>query len=96
MISVGTGIDVGSIGVTTSNNGGLSSDQIAEMARKKIVYVSDDAPPAIKEQAQVFADRVEDVVRFYIDLAKREERGSICQTLRKAGHNDIADFIRRL
>jgi hypothetical protein len=96
MISVGTGIDVGSIGVTTSDNGGLSSDQIAEMARKKIVYVSDDAPPAIKEQAQVFADRVEDVVRFYIDLAKREERGTICQTLRKAGHNDIADFIRRL
>jgi len=96
MISVGTGIDVGSIGVTTSNNGGLSSDQIAEMARKKIVYVSDDAPPAIKEQAQVCADRVEDVVRFYIDLAKREERGTICQTLRKAGHNDIADFIRRL
>ena len=96
MISVGTGIDVGSIDVTTSDNGGLSSDQIAEMARKKIVYVSDDAPPAIKEQAQVFADKVEDVVRFYIDLAKREERGSICQTLRKAGHNDIADFIRRL
>lgn len=96
MISVGTGIDVGSIDVTTSDNGGLSSDQIAEMARKKIVYVSDDAPPAIKEQAQVFADRVEDVVRFYIDLAKREERGTICQTLRKAGHNDIADFIRRL
>jgi|TARA_S200002703_G_scaffold119698_1_gene105458 hypothetical protein len=96
MISVGTGIDVGSIGVTTSDNGGLSSDQIAEMARKKIVYVSDDAPPAIKEQAQVFADRVEAVVRFYIDLAKREERGTICQTLRNAGHNDIADFIRRL
>ena len=96
MISVGTGIDVGSIGVTTSDNGGLSSDQIAEMARNKIVYVSEDAPPAIKDQAQVFADRVEEVVRFYIDLAKREERGSICQTLRNAGHNDIAELIRRL
>ena len=47
MISVNTGIDVGSIDVTTSDNGGLSSDQIAEMARKKIVYVSNDAPPAI-------------------------------------------------
>ncbi len=96
MISVNTGIDVGSINVTTSDNGGLSSDQIAEMARNKIVYVSEDAPPAIKDQAQAFANRVEDVVRFYIDLAKREERGTICQTLRKAGHNDIADFIRRL
>ena len=96
MISVGTGVDIGSIGVTTSDNGGLSSDQIAEMARNKIVYVSEDAPPAIKDQAQVFADRVEEVVRFYIDLAKREERGSICQTLRNAGHNDIAELIRRL
>lgn len=96
MISVNTGIDVGSINVTTSDNGGLSSDQIAEMARNKIVYVSEDAPPAIKDQAQAFANRVEDVVRFYIDLAKREERGSICQTLRNAGHNDIAEFIRRL
>ena len=66
------------------------------MARKKIVYVSEEAPPAIKDQAQAFAGRVEDVLRFYIDLAKREERGTICQTLRKAGHDDIADFIRRL
>ena len=96
MISVNTGIDVGSINVTTSENGGLSSDQIAEMARNKIVYVSEDAPPAIKDQAQAFANRVEEVVRFYIDLAKREERGTICQTLRNAGHNDIAEFIRRL
>jgi hypothetical protein len=96
MISVNTGIDVGSINVTTSDNGGLSSDQIAEMARNKIVYVSEDAPPAIKDQAQAFANRVEEVVRFYIDLAKREERGTICQTLRNAGHNDIAEFIRRL
>jgi len=96
MISVNTGIDVGTIDVTTSNEGGLSSDQIAEMARKKIVYVSDDAPPAIKDQAQAFADKVEQILRFYIDLAKREERGTICQTLRNAGHKDIADFIRRL
>ena len=66
------------------------------MARNKIVYVSEDAPPAIKDQAQAFANRVEEVVRFYIDLAKREERGTICQTLRNAGHNDIAEFIRRL
>ena len=87
---------MGSIDVTTSDNGGLSSDQIAEMARKKIVYVSNDAPPAIKDQAQAFADKVEQILRFYIDLAKREERGTICQTLRKAGHKDIADFIRRL
>jgi|TARA_B100001094_G_scaffold29932_1_gene24924 hypothetical protein len=96
MISVQTGIDVGTIDVATSEEGGLSSDQIAEMARKKIVYVSEEAPPAIKDQAQAFAGRVEEILRFYIDLAKREERGTICQTLRNAGHKDIAEYIRRL
>jgi len=96
MISVQTGIDVGTIDVTTSEEGGLSSDQIAEMARKKIVYVSEEAPPAIKDQAQAFAGRVEEILRFYIDLAKREERGTICQTLRNAGYKDIAEYIRRL
>jgi hypothetical protein len=96
MFTVDIGTSVGSINVTTSDNGGLSSDQLAEMARRKIVYVSEDAPPAIKEQAQAFADKVENVVRSYIDLAKREERASICQTLRNAGHADIAEYIRRL
>ena len=96
MISVDVGMDVGKIDVMTSNEGGLSSDQIAEMARKKIIYIADDAPPAIRDQAQVFADRVEDTLRYYIDLAKREERGTITQTLRNAGNTDIAEYIRRL
>lgn len=96
MISVDSGAITGMVDVVTSDSGGLSSDQIAELARKKIVYVAEDAPPAIRDQAQVFADRVENVVRYYIDLAKREERATICQTLRNAGHSDIADYIRRL
>jgi len=96
MISVSSGVVTGTVDVMTSDGGGLSSDQLAELARKKIVYVAEGAPPAIKEQAQVFADKVENVVRYYIDLAKREERATICQTLRNAGHSDIADYIRRL
>jgi len=96
MISVSTGVEVGGISVATSDNGGLSSDQIAEIAKNKIIYVAENAPPAIKEQAQVFSEKVEEILRFYIDLAKREERGTICQTLRNAGHTDIAEYIRRL
>ena len=96
MISVSGAFEVGSISVMTSEDGGLSSEQIAELARQKILYISEDAPPAIKEQAKAFSDKVEQIVLHYLNLAKREERATICQTLRKAGHTDIAEYIRRL
>ena len=47
--------EIGSVKINTSQNGGFSSDQIADMATDKIVYVADNAPPAIQEQARVFA-----------------------------------------
>ena len=96
MFSVNVGASLGDISVATSDEGGLSSDQLAEMARRKIIYVSQDAPPAVREQAQVFSERVEQVVKHYVDLARGEERATICQILRNAGHEDIAEYLRRL
>ena len=96
MFSVNVGASLGDISVATSDEGGLSSDQLAEMARRKIIYVSQDAPPAVREQAQVFSERVEQVVKHYVDLARNEERATICQILRNAGHKDIAEYVRRL
>ena len=88
--------EVGAVNVVTSDNGGLSNDQIAEMATNKIVYVSDSAPPPIKEQAHVFSDKVHNILRYYVDLARREERATIVQTIKEAGQPDLANIIRRL
>ena len=88
--------DIGTVKVNTSQNGGFSSDQIADMATDKIVYVADNAPPAIQEQARLFADRVRNLLRGYVDLAKKEERASIVNILEKNSGNDVANLIRRL
>lgn len=88
--------EVGAVNVVTSDNGGLSNDQIAEMAANKIVYVADSAPPAIKEQAHVFSDKVKDLLRYYVDLARREERATIVHTVRNSGNKELAEYIRRL
>jgi len=50
MISVESGVITGLVDVVTSDGGGLSSDQIAELARKKIVYVAEDAPLQLKNK----------------------------------------------
>ena len=42
---------VGAVNIVTSENGGLSNDQIAEMLASKLIYISDDAPEPIRLQA---------------------------------------------
>ena len=49
---------VGSVSVVSSNNGGLSNDQIADMLANKLMYISDEAPEPIRLQAEAFRDRV--------------------------------------
>ena len=84
------------VNVVTSDNGGLSNDQIADMATDKIVYVSEDSPEEIRLQAEAFKDRVRNLLQFYVELARREERATICAKVREAGQLELADAIRRI
>ena len=84
------------VNVVTSDNGGLSNDQIADMATDKIVYVSESAPQEIRLQAEAFRENVRNLLQFYVELARREERSTICSKIREAGQHQLADAIRRL
>tara|TARA_R110000824_G_scaffold22895_1_gene83096 strand:- start:555 stop:818 length:264 start_codon:yes stop_codon:yes gene_type:complete len=68
-LSVGT---VGSVNIMTSENGGLSNDQIAEMLANKLIYISDDAPEPIRLQAEAYRDRVRNLAQYYIELARKK------------------------
>ena len=96
MISVETGISVNSVNVMTSNEGGLSSEQLTQLAMDKLLKVSDSAPPVIKEQAEAFKENLQKVVYYYIELARREERATIAHKMSKAGQKEMADLIRRI
>jgi len=87
---------VGSVSVVSSDNGGLSNDQIADMLASKLIYISDEAPEPIRLQAEAFRDRVRNMAQYYIELARKEERASICARVREAGQHQLADAIGRL
>ena len=95
MFDISTG-SVGSVKVMTSENGGLSNDQISEMLANKLLYVSEDAPEPIRLQAEAFSDRVRNLAQYYIELARKEERASICAKVREAGQIELAEAIGRL
>ena len=87
---------VGAVNIVTSENGGLSNDQIAEMLATKLIYISDDAPEPIRLQAEAFRDKVRNLAQYYIELARKEERASICAKVREAGQVELANAIGRL
>mgnify|MGYP005813376323 CR=1 FL=1 len=95
MFELGTGA-IGGVNIITSENGGLSNDQIADMAANKIIYISDDAPEPIRAQAEAFKDRVRNLVQYYVELARKEERATICAKVREAGQLELAKAIGRL
>ena len=96
MISFTGGISAGSVNVMTSEQGGHSDEQIVELAMDKIIKVSDTAPPAIQQQAQAFQDNVRQVLYFYVQLARQQERATIANMMAKAGQNEMADLVRRI
>ncbi len=84
------------VNVQTTQNRGFSPDEVAERCVEKLISVSDDAHPAIRDQAKAFQKHMEKVVAFYMREAIRSDRTTVYNALIDAGHPKLADAIRRL
>ena len=82
--------------VFTTTNRGHSPEEMAEMAMNKIMLVSKDAPPVIRDQALAHRENLKDVLIFYMNRMAQSERTTIWALLKKQGHEDLAEIIRRL
>ena len=52
--------EVGSVNIKTSDQGGLTNEQIADLAVDKIARISDQAPPHIRQQAKLFKEQLKE------------------------------------
>jgi hypothetical protein len=82
--------------VFTSTNRGHSPEEMAEMAMNKIMTVSDDAPPVIREQALAYKAKLKEILIFYMNRMAQSERTTIWALMKQQGHEDMAEIIRRL
>tara|TARA_R110002167_G_scaffold148036_1_gene340739 strand:+ start:1910 stop:2200 length:291 start_codon:yes stop_codon:yes gene_type:complete len=96
MFSLRSDLEIGSLGVTTTDNRGLSVNEVSEMAVNKIISVSDTAPAPIRAQAHAFKDACKKIVMYYMQEAIKNHMCTIGNQLEQQGQKDLANIIRRL
>ena len=96
MFKVNGAGDVGNVNIYTSQEGGHSAEDIADMALNKIMIVSKDAPPVIRDQAIAHRERLREILIYYMNKMAQSERTTLWALFNKQGHGDMAEIIRRL
>tara|TARA_R110002020_G_scaffold475336_1_gene709646 strand:- start:2571 stop:2861 length:291 start_codon:yes stop_codon:yes gene_type:complete len=96
MLQAKGGGDLGNVSVYTSVDSGHSPEQIADMALNQIMQISETAPPVIRDQAVAHKDRLRKILIYYMNNMAKSERTTIWALMKKQGHDDIAEIIRRL
>ena len=96
MLDVSSSVSVGNIEVLTTDNKGHSIEEVAQMAANRILYIADQAPSPIRDQAMAFKDTLKRTLVYYMRQAVEQDRATICAKLRQNGHSDLADNLRNL
>ncbi len=88
--------EVGVVQTVATSGRGLNADELTAMALAKILFVGPDVPPAIRDQAEAYKARIEQVLRHYIGQAQKSQNTSVYNHLMQAGHPDAAEVVRKL
>lgn len=87
---------VSGVNVSTTSNRGFTPEEIADRCVEKLMHVSEEAPPEVRDQAKAFKERMRVVIAFYMKDAIKNDRVTMYNQLAQAGHSELAEIIRRL
>jgi|TARA_B110000211_G_C13994435_1_gene515540 hypothetical protein len=89
-------MSVGSVEVRTTNNRGFTPEEVAERCTDKLLHISEQAPPAIRDQAVAYKQQMTDVIASYMKQAIQSDRTTVYNAIKDAGHPKLADYIRNM
>lgn len=84
------------VDINTTNNRGFTPEELAEQCVKKIISISDNTHPGVRDQARAFSKDIEKLIAHYMQQAVQSDRTSVYNALMDAGHPQLAEHIRRL
>ena len=83
----------GSVEVRTTSNRGFTPEELTDMALDKIIYVGNDAHPAITDQARAYRARIRMVLLHYMKEAVRSHNTTLINRLVEAGHRELLPIL---
>ena len=84
------------VGVRTTNRRGFTPEELAEQCMEKVISVSDNAHPGIRDQARAFSKHIEKLIAYYMREAIRSDRTTVYNALVDSGNPKLAELLRRL
>ena len=96
MFKLAVDSSIGDVVVKTTENRGLTAEELAERAVEQIVSVSSSVDPIVRQQAEAFKNRIYHVVLGIIKQAIKSDRTTLINEFIQQGHPDTADILRRL
>jgi|TARA_R110000822_G_scaffold111416_6_gene242139 hypothetical protein len=81
------------VDVKTTMNRGHTPAEVAKMCADKLVSVSENAPPPIRDQAKSFKHDITSVVEFYMIQAIRSYKTTLYGELKEAGQEELARVL---
>lgn len=96
MIKDDIGFKLGTVMVSTTENKGHDPEFWAEQITNKIVGISANAAPHIRQQAEAFRSHVYQIILQGIKNAIKSDRVTLANLLRQHGHADMADIMKEL
>ena len=84
---------VGNVRVETTSNRGFTPEEIAERALGRLMYVGENSPPVIREQALAFKDDIRKVLVFYMHEVVKSHNITLQNRFREAGHLELTYLL---
>ena len=84
------------VDIQTTNNRGFTPEEIAARCVDEIVEVGDNAAPEIRDQARAFKNHLEKLLVIYMKMAIKSDRTTVYNAIKDAGHEKLAEYIRRM
>jgi hypothetical protein len=84
------------VDVTTTNNRGATPEEVAHRCTNKIVGISENAHPAIREQAAEYRESIERIIAIYMRQAIQSDRTTVYNAIKNAGQPELAEYIRKM
>ena len=84
------------VDIQTTDNRGQTPEEVAERCVNKLIGISNNAHPAIKEQARAYRKEIEKIIAIYMRQAIKSDRTTVYNAIKDSGNPKLAEYIRRM